>query len=148
MNNPQLPFAEPPHTRHWALVDVVAAGLTSMAWTTQIAASGPITPMGPGWTAGRYLAAGAGCASIYAVVSASARRAAPVIVGTAVAAMEAGAAMATGGPDAAAVLSAPALAVVGWLAAENVRARRAYEQGVADRAAERAREQTRRASAE
>src|ERR1700689_2490628 len=144
MNDPQLPFAEPSHTRHWALVDVVAAGLTWMAWTTQIAASGPITPMGPGWTAVRYLAAVAGCASIvfrwrfpvtalgvacgsaalfnalaghfgdrdgsalacipvaltvYAVVSDSARRAVPVIVGAAVAAMEAGAAIAAGGPD-------------------------------------------------
>jgi len=193
MSDPQLPFAEPPHTRHWALVDVVAAGLTWLAWTTQIAASGPITPMGPGWTAVRYLAAVAGCASIvsrwrfpvaalgvacgsaalfnalaghfgeshgsvlacipvaltvYAMVSASARRAAPVIVGAAVAAMEAGAAMAAGGPDSAVVLSAPTLAVVGWLAAENVRARRAYEQGVAERTAERAREQARRASAE
>jgi hypothetical protein len=158
MNDPQLLFAEPPHTRHWALVDVVAAGLTWMAWTTQVAASGPTTPMGPGWTAVRYLAAVAGCASIvfrwrfpvtalgvaggsaalfnalaghfgcshgsvlacipvaltvYAVVSASARRAVPVIVGAAVAAMEAGAAMAAGGPDAATVLSAPTLAVVG-----------------------------------
>jgi signal transduction histidine kinase len=62
--------------------------------------------------------------------------------------MEAGAAMAAGGPDAATVLSAPTLAVVGWLAAENVRARRAYEHGVAERTAERAREQARRASAE
>jgi len=193
MNDPPLSFAEPPHTRHWALVDVVAAGLTWMAWTTQIAAGGPITPVGPGWTAVRYLAAVAGCASIvfrwrfpvaalgvacgsaalfnalaghlgdrhgsalacipvaltvYAVVSASARRAAPVIVGAAVAAMEAGAAMAAGGPDGATVLSAPALAVVGWLAAENVRTRRAYEQGVAERTAERAREQARSASAE
>jgi signal transduction histidine kinase len=40
------------------------------------------------------------------------------------------------------------VAVVGWLAAENVRARRNYEQGVAERAAEREREQARRARAE
>jgi hypothetical protein len=31
MSDPHLPFAEPPHTRHWALVDAVAAGLTCMA---------------------------------------------------------------------------------------------------------------------
>jgi signal transduction histidine kinase len=193
MSDPQLPFAELPHTRHLALVDVIAAGLTAMAWTTLVAASGPITPTGSGWTAVRYLAAVAGCAAIvfrwrfpvaalgvacgaaalfnalaghfgdrdgsalacipvaltvYAVVSVSARRAVPVIVGAAVAVVEAGAAMAAGGPDGAAVLSAPALAVVGWLAAENVRARRAYEQGLAERAAERAREQARHASAE
>ncbi len=46
------------------------------------------------------------------------------------------------------MLAAPALAAVGWLAAENVRARRAYAQGVAHRAAEREREQARRADAE
>jgi signal transduction histidine kinase len=65
-----------------------------------------------------------------------------------VVAIEAGAFAASRGPDWSAAVLAPALAVIGWLAAENVRARRAYVQGVAERATEREREQARRASAE
>jgi signal transduction histidine kinase len=193
MDDSQVPFAEPLSAPQWALVDVVAGVLTGIAWATLIGVSGPVTPAGPGWTAARYLAAGAACASlilrwrfpvavlavaagsaalttalaghlgashgslvalipfalaVYAVVATSARRAALAAVGAAVAAIEAGALLAAGGADGTVVLSAPTLAAVGWLAAENVRSRRAYVQGAVDRAAEREREQARRASAE
>ncbi|HZT65632.1 MAG TPA: histidine kinase [Acidimicrobiales bacterium] len=43
---------------------------------------------------------------------------------------------------------APAVLVVGWLAGENTRARRSYAEGLAERAAEREREQARRAAAD
>lgn len=63
MDRPQVLFAAPPAPQ-WALVDVVAAVLTAVAWATLIAAGGPVMPTGPGWTVVRYLAAGAACASI------------------------------------------------------------------------------------
>ena len=83
--------------------------------------------------------------AVYAVVTTSARRTALAAVGTAVAALEV---VAAGSADGTVVLSAPALAAVGWLAAENVRTRRAYAHGMAERAAEHARELARRAGAE
>jgi len=86
--------------------------------------------------------------AVYTVVVTTARRVALAAVGAAVAAIEAGAFVAAGGPDGAIVLSAPVLAGFGWLAAENVRARRAHVRGVIERAAEREREQARRAGAE
>lgn len=86
--------------------------------------------------------------SVYAVVATSARRAALAVVGAAVAAIEAGAFASPGGPDWGIAALALTLAVVGWLAAENARAHRAYVQGVAERAVEREREQARRAGAE
>jgi len=86
--------------------------------------------------------------AVYAVVATCARRVALAAVGTAVVAIEVGAFAAAGGPDGTLVLAVPALAAVGWLAAQNVRARYAYAQGVLDRAAEREREQARRAGAE
>jgi signal transduction histidine kinase len=86
--------------------------------------------------------------AVYAVVATSTTRAALAAVGAAVAAVEVGVFTAAGGADAIVVLVAPALAAVGWLAGENVRARRGYEQGVVERAAEREREQARRAGAE
>jgi signal transduction histidine kinase len=55
-----------------------------------------------------------------------------------------GALVAPGGPEWAAVLAGPALALVGWFAGENARARRAYAQGVAERAAERERQREER----
>jgi signal transduction histidine kinase len=85
---------------------------------------------------------------VYTVVANSARRTALAAVGATVAAIEVGALAAAGGPDWGAAALAPTLAGVGWLAAENVRARRAYGQSVAERTAEREREQARRASAE
>jgi signal transduction histidine kinase len=192
MGNPQILFAEPPPAPQRALVDVIAAVLTAVAWATQIAAGGPVMPAGPGWTVVRYLAAGAACASIvcrwrfpvaalgvvgvsvavvsalgghnagdgsslvlipvtlavYAVVATAAKRTALAAVGAAVAVIEAGAFVAAGGADRTVVLSVPALTTVGWLAAENVRARRAYAQDAAERASERDREAARRASAE
>jgi signal transduction histidine kinase len=86
--------------------------------------------------------------AVYTVVVTTARRTALVAVVAAVAAIEAGALVAAGGPDGAVVLFAPVLAAFGWLAAENVRARRAHVRGVVERAAEREREQARRAGAE
>jgi signal transduction histidine kinase len=194
MDDPQAGSAEPLPARRWALVDVVAAVLTAVAWWgTAAKVGGPVTPAGLGWTVVRYLAAGAACASlmfrwrfpvamlgvaggsaaiftalagrlgasqgsvlalipvalaVYAVAATSSRRAALAAVGAAVAAVEAGAFAAAGNADASVVVSAPALAAVGWLAAENVRARRTYLQGAADRAAEREREQARRAGGE
>ena len=190
MDDPQVQFAEPLPGPRWALVDVVAAVLTGLAWATLITAGGRMDPAGPWWTAVRYTASGTACASlifrwrfpvatlgvaaasaglfsalagrlggshgsflglipvtlaVYAVVTTSARRTALAAVGTAVAALEV---VAAGSADGTVVLSAPALAAVGWLAAENVRTRRAYAHGVAERAAEHAREQARRAGAE
>ena len=85
--------------------------------------------------------------AVYAVVAARPRGAALAAAAAAVAAIVVSALAAAGGPDWVIAVLAPALAAVGWLAAENVRARRAYMQGVAERAAEREREQARRARA-
>ncbi|HUA30841.1 MAG TPA: sensor histidine kinase [Streptosporangiaceae bacterium] len=193
MDDPQVPFVEPSPARQWALVDVVAAVLTGVAWwAAATKVGGPSMPAGYGWTVVRYLAGGAACASlmfrwrfpvavlgvaagsaalfdalagridvdnrggvlalipvalaVYTVVATSTRRAALAAVATAVAAIEAGA-LARGGSNGSIAQLTPALAAVAWLAAENVRARRAYVQGVIDRAAERERERARRASA-
>jgi signal transduction histidine kinase len=86
--------------------------------------------------------------AVYVVVATATRRVALVAVGAAIAAIEVGALTAAGGADGSVVLSAPTLATVAWLAAENVRARRSYMQDVAERVAEREREQARRASAQ
>jgi signal transduction histidine kinase len=59
-----------------------------------------------------------------------------------------GAFAASGGPDWGAAVLVPVLAAIGWLAAENVSARRAYLDGVIERRAERERERVRHASAE
>jgi signal transduction histidine kinase len=193
MNDPQVPSAEPPSAPQWALVDVVAAVLTGLAWATMIAVGRPMAPAGPGWTAVRYLAAGAACASVlfrwrfpvpalavaagsvalfdalaghlgarhgsllalipvvlavYTVAATCSRRAALAAVAAAVVAIEAGEFATAGGAAGSIVLAVPALAAVGWLAADNVRARRAHVHGVVERAAEREREQARRASAD
>jgi len=193
MDDPQVPSAAPLSAPRWVPVDVVAAVLTGLALATAIAVSGSGTPAGPGWTAARYLAAGAACASlmfrwrfpvaalgvasgsvalfealaghfgavhggivalipvtlaVYSVVVTSARRVALAAVGVAVAAVEVGEFVTARGAAGSIVLSAPTLAAVGWLAAENVRARRAHMHDVAERAAERERERARRASAE
>jgi signal transduction histidine kinase len=86
--------------------------------------------------------------AVYTMVVTSARPAALAAVGTAVAAIEVGAFAAAGGRNWGIAALALALTAVGWLAAENVRARRAYVQGAIERAAEREREQARRAGAE
>jgi signal transduction histidine kinase len=86
--------------------------------------------------------------AVYTVVATADKRTALAAVGAAVAVIEVGAFVAAGGADETVILSVPALATVGWLAAKNVRARRAYAQDAAERAAEREREQAQRASAE
>jgi len=83
--------------------------------------------------------------AIYPVVLTSSRRRAVLEVGAAVVAIEIGALVAPGGPDRGAMLPGLALATVGWLAAENARTRRAYFDGVVERAAEREREREERA---
>jgi hypothetical protein len=114
-------------------------------------------PASPGWTVVRYLAAGAASASI--VFRWRFPAAALGVVGVSVALVSAlggqyarqGTSLAlipvtlvaAGGADETVMLCAPALATVGWLAAKNVRARRAYVQDAAERAAEREREQAR-----
>jgi signal transduction histidine kinase len=84
-------------------------------------------------------------AVVYTIATTTQRRsslkvALVVVVGLVVAAM-----VADGGPLSAGVLSLPPLIVVGWLAGENTRARRAYAQGLVERAAERERERADRA---
>lgn len=56
-----------------------------------------------------------------------------------------GALLAAGGPAWASILSLPPVVVVGWLAGENTRTRRAYAQELVERAVERERERAERA---
>jgi signal transduction histidine kinase len=83
--------------------------------------------------------------AVYPVVLTSGRRRAVLEVGAAVVAIEVGALVAPGSPDWSATLPGLALAAVGWLAAENARTRRAYVDGLVERAAEREREREERA---
>lgn len=88
---------------------------------------------------------------VYSLAVASAERLSLVVVGAVVAALVVGALGAAGGPDWGDALSGPAVALIGWLAGEHTRTRRAYVRGVADRAAEREREReerSRRAAAD
>jgi signal transduction histidine kinase len=82
--------------------------------------------------------------AVYPVVLTSSRRRAVLEVGAAVVAVESGALVAAGGPDWGAMLPGLTLAAIGWLAAENARTRRAYVDGVVERAAEREREREER----
>jgi signal transduction histidine kinase len=82
--------------------------------------------------------------AIYTVASTSERwrslrAAAVVIVGVAL-----GSVIAAGGPEWGGVVSAPPVVLVGWLAGENTRTRRAYVRGVAERAEERERQREER----
>ena len=83
--------------------------------------------------------------AVYPVVLTSRRGRAVLEVGAAVVAIEVGALLAPGGPDWGAMLPGLALAAVGWLAAENARTRRAYVDGLVERAAGREREREERA---
>jgi signal transduction histidine kinase len=83
--------------------------------------------------------------AVYTAALASSRRRAVLEVGAAVVVTEVGALVASGGPDWGATLPELALAAVGWLAAVNTRTRRAYINGVVERAAEREREREERA---
>jgi signal transduction histidine kinase len=83
--------------------------------------------------------------AVYPVALASSRRRAALEVGAAVVAIEVGGLVALGGPDWGATLPGLALAAVGWLAADHARTRRAFINGLVERAAEREREREERA---
>jgi signal transduction histidine kinase len=83
-------------------------------------------------------------AAIYMVAATSDHRISLTIVGTVVGSVAFGALISDGGPDWGGALSGPAVVLVGWLAGENTRARRAYARGLAERAAEREREREER----
>jgi signal transduction histidine kinase len=68
-----------------------------------------------------------------------------VTVASPEAAIAVGALLTRSGPDWGAALSGPTLVLVGWLAGENARTRRAYLRAVGERAAERLREREERA---
>jgi signal transduction histidine kinase len=82
--------------------------------------------------------------ALYSAAVASPRRLPVGTLGAVVAATLLGALIAPDGPEWAAVIAGPAVVLMGWFAGENVRARRAYAQGVAERTAEREREREER----
>ena len=82
--------------------------------------------------------------AIYSAAVASPGRLPVGTLGAVVAAMLLGALIAPNGPEWAAVIAGPAVVLVGWFAGENARARRAYAQGLAERAAERERQREER----
>jgi signal transduction histidine kinase len=86
-----------------------------------------------------------GAAIVYSVAATTSRRtslkAAAAVIGAAVL----GAMVAEGGPAWGVVLSSPPVVLVGWLAGENTRTRRAYAEDLVERAAERERERADRA---
>jgi signal transduction histidine kinase len=82
--------------------------------------------------------------AIFTVAVTSQRRLSLLTVSAVAGAMFAGALLAPGGPEWAAVIAGPAVVLVGWFAGETVRARRAYAQSIAERAAERERERAER----
>jgi signal transduction histidine kinase len=85
-----------------------------------------------------------GAAVVYLVAATTDRRTSLTAAACVVGAMVVGAVVAAGGPTWA-VLSSPPIVIVGWLAGENTRARRAYAQELLERAAERERERADRA---
>jgi signal transduction histidine kinase len=129
-----LPFRR----RFAALVLGVVAGAVALLNALAGAGGGAITADGG-------LAALALPLAVYSVAAARRSRGTAAGIGAAVAAVEAGALSAVGGPDWGAALTALALAAVGWLTAENIRSRRAHLAGVLERAAEREREREQRA---
>jgi signal transduction histidine kinase len=82
--------------------------------------------------------------AIYSAAVASPGRLPVGTLGAVVAAMLLGALIAPNGPEWAAVIAGPAVVLVGWFAGENARARRAYAQGLTERAAERERQREER----
>ena len=86
-----------------------------------------------------------GAAVVYSVAATTGRRASLTAAACVVGGMVLGAMVADGGPTWASVLSSPPVVVVGWLAGENTRARRAYAQEMLERAAERESERADRA---
>jgi signal transduction histidine kinase len=89
--------------------------------------------------------------AVYSFTAASPRRRSLTAAAGVIAAVLLGALVADGGPGWGNMISAPPLILVGWLAGENTRTRRAYIQDVAERAAERERQRedrSRRAAAD
>ncbi|MCU1429925.1 MAG: histidine kinase [Actinomycetia bacterium] len=82
--------------------------------------------------------------ALYTVAANNDRRTSLITVGAPVAAIALGALLANGTPDWGATVSGPAVVVVGWLAGENARTRRAYIEAVTEQAAEREREREER----
>jgi signal transduction histidine kinase len=83
--------------------------------------------------------------AVYTVAAASTdRRASLIALALVAGALGLSALVAVGGPMFGSAVSGLALALAGWLAGDNRRARRAYAQGVAERAAEREREREER----
>jgi signal transduction histidine kinase len=78
--------------------------------------------------------------AMYSVAAQVDRRVSRAALGVVAGAMAIAAVAAVGGPGWGSAVTGPALAMIGWLAGENVRARRAYARGLAERAAERERE--------
>jgi len=83
--------------------------------------------------------------ALYTVTATSDRRLPVPTIAAAIGVVGVGALVAPGGPDWGAALSGPAVMLVGWLAGENARTRRAYARAVAERAAEREHEREERA---
>jgi signal transduction histidine kinase len=83
--------------------------------------------------------------AVYGVAVASASPWTAPGIGAAIAALEAGALSAAGGPEWGTAVLVLALAAAGWLAGENTRSRRAHLAAVLERSAEREREREQRA---
>lgn len=75
-----------------------------------------------------------------AAVQESGRRSRLALVGAVIAMVEVGAFLAPGGPEWSAVVAGPAVVLVGWLAGQNVRARRSHARAATERARQRERE--------
>lgn len=101
--------------------------------------------IGLGRSVAAHLAAGL---AMYSLAAATPNRLPLPVVGAAVAPPLVAALASAGGRNVQSVVFAPALVLVGWLAGENARARRAYAAGLAERVAERERERARQAAAE
>ena len=84
-------------------------------------------------------------AVVYSIAATTGRRISLRAALGVVGGMVVGAMFASGGPAWASVLALPPVVVVGWLAGENTRTRRAYAQELVERAAERERERAERA---
>jgi signal transduction histidine kinase len=78
--------------------------------------------------------------ALYTVAATNDRRVPFVTVASVVGLVGVGALVAPGGPNWEAVVSGPAIVLVGWLAGENTRTRRDYTHAVTERAAERERD--------
>ncbi len=82
--------------------------------------------------------------AMFTVAAGNERRTSMLMVGAVAGTVAVGALVAGGGPDWGGAVSGPAVVLVGWLAGENARTRRAYIRAVAERAAEREEEREER----